>query len=172
MKVTITRKLEDDEDYGYVPHFSIETENTESEEEFALFANFSARYTDEDQDEIDWNSVDFQGEKVGDVDRFLRENSGKFEDSFKEKTIEFTFAELVVRKVLDEDDWFQDWPVHMFSGYYATELQEFAKEVSIELMKRDVAEISELRDGPITLNLLNKLDKAKDLIRNESLSKK
>lgn len=99
MKVTITRKLVDDEDYGYVPHFSIETENSEVEEEFALFANFSARYTDEDQDEIDWNSVDFQGEKVGDVDRFLRENSGKFEDSFKEKTIEFTFAELVVRKV-------------------------------------------------------------------------
>lgn len=167
MKVTITRKLVDDEDYGYVPHFSIETENSEVEEEFALFANFSARYSDEECDEIDWDSVDYQGEIVGDVGRFLKENSSKFEDSFKEKTIEFTFAELVVRKVLDEYDWYSDW----ISGYYDTERQEFAKKISLELMKRDVAEISELRDGPITLALLNKLDKAKDLIRNESLSK-
>lgn len=167
MKVTITRKLFDDEDYGYVPHFSIETENSEVEEEFALFANFSARFTDEEEDEIDWNSVDFKGEKVGDVDRFLRENSGKFEGSFKEKTIEFTFAELVVRKVLDEDSWYYGWS----DGYYDTERQEYAKKVSLELMKLDVAEIYELRTGPITLALLNKLDRAKDLIRNESLPK-
>ena len=51
------------------------------------------------------------------------------------------------------------------------EVETTAKKISLELMKRDVAEISELRDGPITLALLNKLDKAKDLIRNESLSK-
>jgi len=165
MKVTITRTLHDDEDYGYVPHFSIETENTEAEEEFALFANFSARYTDEDEDEIDWDSVDFQGEKVGDVDRFLRENSGKFEDSFKEKTIEFTYAELIVRKILDDHGFFCDWPTN------SNDCQEFAKYIIKVLLKMDVAEISELRDGPITLALLNKLDKAKDLIRNESLPK-
>jgi len=167
MKVTITRKLIDDEDYGHVPHFSIETENTPAEEEFALFANFSARYYDEECDEIEWNSINFIGEKVGNVDRFLRENSGEFEDSFKEKTIEFTFAELVVRKVLDEDSWYYGW----FDGYYDTERQEYAKKVSLELMKLDVAEIYQLRTGPITLALLNKLDRAKDLIRNESLPK-
>jgi len=167
MKVTITRKLVDDEDYGYVPHFSIETENTKAEEEFALFANFSARYYDEECDEIEWKSINFQGEKVGQVSNFLRENCGCFEDSFKEKTIEFTFAELVVRKVLDANDWYYGW----FDGNYDTERQEFAKKVSVELMKWDVAEISELRTGPITLALLNKLDRAKDLIRNESLPK-
>lgn len=161
MKVTITRKLVDDEDYGYVPHFLIETENTPAEEEFALFANFSARYIDHEEDEIDWDSsVEFQGEKVGNVDQFLKENSDRFEESFTEKTIEFTYAELLVRKVLDEHGFFYDWTE---TNLY--ERQEFAKSVSEELLKMDVAEI--LRTGPITLDLLNKLDKAKDLIRKQ-----
>lgn len=163
MKVTITKKLVDDEDYGYVPHFSIETENTPAEEEFALYTNFSARYIDHEEDEIDWNSVEFQGEKVGNVDQFLKENSDRFEESFPEKTIEFTYAELLVRKVLDDHGFFYDWAE---TNLY--ERQEFAKSVSEELFKMDVAEIKELRTGPITIDLLNKLDKAKELIREEN----
>jgi hypothetical protein len=161
MEIRITRKLNED----LKPSFSIETvESSEVEDEFALYANFKARYSDEEMDELDWDSVEFQGEKTANFESWLLDNRDLFHDSFDEKKVTYTFAELVVRQILDADEWFYGWPK---GARY--ERQEFAKKISERLMKLDVAEISELRDGPITLALLVKLDTAKVRVIKEKL---
>lgn len=161
MEILITRKLNEDLE----PSFSIETsESSEAEDEFALYANFTARYSDEEMDELDWDSVEFFGDKTANVDAWLLDNRDLFHDSFNERKVSYTFAELIVRQILEVDNWFLGWPK---SNRY--ERQEFAKLISERLMKFDVAEISELRDGPITLALLIKLDTAKVRVIKEKL---
>ena len=161
MEILITRKLNEDLE----PSFSIETsESSEAEDEFALYANFTARYSDEEMDELDWDSVEFQGEKTANFESWLLDNRDLFHDCFDERKVTYTFAELVVRQILDADDWFIGWPK---GNRY--ERQEFAKLISERLMKFDVAEISELRDGPITLALLVKMDTAKVRVIKEKL---
>ena len=161
MEIMITRKLNEDLE----PSFSIETsESSEVEDEFALYANFTARYSDEEMDELDWDSVEFKGDKTANFESWLLDNRDLFHDSFDERKVTYTFAELVVRQILDADDWFISWPNN--ARY---ERQEFAKLISERLIKLDVAEISELRDGPITLALLVKMDTAKVRVIKEKL---
>lgn len=101
---------------------------------------FTVEYTDEDQDEINWDSLkvthDITDSDLIRFEKFLEIYKYQLEDDFKAKTIENIDKALTVSDILEENSFFLNW------NGSSSEKQEFIIDLIDKLKRCDVAELA------------------------------
>lgn len=124
---------------------------------------FTVEYTDEDQDEINWDSLkvthDITDSDLIRFKKFLEIYKYQLEYDFKEKKIENIDQTLTIWDILEKNSFFLNWSGDDYLK------QEFASDLVSKLKRCDIAELAGtgyFSDG-ISLQLLIDLNKIKKL---------
>lgn len=151
--------------------FTIETDENE---EFGFGVEFEVGFTDEECDEIDWNTIDVftDAQTLERLKKFLKIFEAELEKDEKEFEIKNVDSVLIVWDVLNSNQFFIAW-----SGAECEKLG-FVKDLLNNMNSRSIAEIAGsgyFSCGAISLQLLIDLDHAKTkmaLIKHQELTKK